>query len=282
MRPRSLTVLGLGAIGGSVAAGARAAGVERVVGYATARSDGVKALQQGAIQELAGTAAAAVRGADLVVIAAPARPAMALLQRIAGRAAEGCLITDVGGVKAPIVQCAERLGLADRFAGSHPITPSTPGGFDAARADRFRDAVVYVCPTASQDGYPAACGIMGFWQETLGAQAVMIEPAMHDERLAWSSHLPQAVIFALARSLAGSGLPGTAFGRGTREVTRGAASGPEIWTDVLLLNRRAVTEALAHAGQDLAELGRRIAANDREGVLAFLSDAAAFRRTLGE
>ncbi len=282
MRPQSLAVLGLGTLGGSVAAGARDAGVERIAGYATARSDGVRALQSGVITELAGTAAGAVRGADVVVIASAARTAMTLLERIAGRVGEGCLVTDVAAVKAPVVQRAERLGLADRFAGSHPLAASMPDDGTVPRPDRFRDALVYVCPTTTDGGYAAARNIMSFWQDLYGAQAVLIEPAQHDQRLAWSHHLPQAAVFALARALAGSGLPGAAFGRDAREITRAAGTGTDAWADVLLLNRQAVAGALAQAGSELAELQRRLAAGDRDGVQAFLEEAAAFRRTLGE
>ena len=82
MRPSSLTVIGLGAIGGSLAWQARLAGIPRVVGVSPSRAEGVQALQTAAITELADTPAKAVRGAELVVLAVPAQATLDLIGRL--------------------------------------------------------------------------------------------------------------------------------------------------------------------------------------------------------
>lgn len=280
MRPSSLAVIGLGAIGGSLAWQARLAGVPRVVGFSPSRADGVQALRAAAITELADSARHALRGADFVVLAAPARVTLELLGKLRPSLEPGAVLTDVCSVKAPVLERAVAASLGDRFAGGHPLAGTHASGFAAARPDRLRGCVVYVCETGAPGGDQAARAVMGFWERTLEAQAVLIDAAAHDRQLAWTSHLPQAVASALAKVLADRGLAGVSFGAGARDTTRLAASSPEMWLDILLYNRAAVAEALASTEAGLAELRRLVEAADAEGLRQYLDAAQRFREGL--
>jgi prephenate dehydrogenase len=110
------------------------------------------------------------------------------------------------------------------------------------------------------------------------ASPVRISAENHDRQLAWTSHLPQAVAYALARSLAEQGLAGVSYGSGAKDTTRLAASNPEMWIDILLYNQPAVSEALERTEGHLAELRRLLAARDLAGLHQFLSAAQAFRQ----
>ena len=85
---------------------------------------------------------------------------------------------------------------------------------------------------------------------------------------------------ALAKALADRGLAGVSFGPGARDATRLAASSPEMWIDILLYNRAAVTEALGAAEASLAELRGLVAAGDAEGLRHYLTAAQRFREGL--
>ena len=280
MRPSSLTVIGLGAIGGSLAWQARLAGVPRVVGVSASRAEGVQALRSSAITELADTPAKAVRGAELVVLAVPLQVTLELVGRLHALLEPGALLTDVCSVKSPVVARATTEGLGDRFAGGHPLAGTHGSGFAAARADRLRGCVVYVCETGRPGGDQAARRVMSFWEQVLEAQPVLIDAAAHDRQLAWTSHLPQAVASALAKALADRGLAGVSFGTGARDTTRLAASSPDMWIDILLYNRAAVVEALAATEHSLDELRSLVAAGDTDGLRAYLAAAQRFREGL--
>lgn len=280
MRPNSLAVLGLGAIGGSVAWQARLAGVPRVVGYAPDRADAVQALKAQAVHDIADSPARAVAGADLVILAAPPEAILDLLDILPPLLAPGALVTDVASVKLPVMERARAAGLAARFAGSHPFAGTHQQGWAGARADLCTGAVVYVC-ASGPEGEAAAREVMDFWSQVLGATPVLIEAAAHDSRLAWTSHLPQAVASALALTLARApSLGGATVGSGLRDTTRLAASPVEMWVDILLRNRAPVAEALGAMEGSLAELGRAIAAGDRAVLTRLLTEAAAYRRGL--
>ncbi|CAN5898701.1 hypothetical protein BH24GEM1_BH24GEM1_02630 [soil metagenome] len=280
MRPSSLAVIGLGAIGGSLAWQARLAGIGRVTGYSPIRGEGVAALKAAAVSEIADTPAKAVRGAELVVLAVPPGPTLDLIGRLARFLDPGATLTDVCSVKAPVMARAASSGIGDRFAGSHPLAGTHDSGFGAARPDRLRGCVVYVCESASSEGARAARRVMRFWEDVLEAQPILIDAAAHDRQLAWTSHLPQAVAVALAKALAHRRLGGVSYGSGARDTTRLAASSPEMWLDILLQNGDALVEALSSVETSVAELRRLIEAGDREGLELYLETAREFRRGL--
>jgi prephenate dehydrogenase len=278
VRPASLAVIGLGAIGGSLAWQARLAGVSRVMGYSPEPGEGVQALKTGAVTGLADSAPRAVRGADLVVLAVPPQATIELIETLASRIEPAALLTDVCSVKAPVIEAAVKTGLGDRFAGGHPLAGTHESGFASARPDRLRGCVVYICDSGTPEGHRAAQSISGFWEHTLEALPVRIDAAAHDRQLGWTSHLPQAVAYALAKALAAQGLSGVSFGSGAKDTTRLAASNPDMWLDILLYNRRAVSEALELTEASIAELRRLLEGEDRSGLQAYLRAAQAFRR----
>jgi prephenate dehydrogenase len=280
VRPSSLTVIGLGAIGGSLAWQARLAGIPRVVGVSASRAEGVQALQTSAITELADSPAKAVRGAELVVLAVPAQATLELIGRLHSLLEPGALLTDVCSVKSPVLARATAEGLGDRFAGGHPLAGTHGSGFGAARPDRLRGCVVYICETGAPGGDQVARRVMSFWEQVLEAQPVLIDAAAHDRQLAWTSHLPQAVASVLAKVLADRGLAGVSFGTGARDTTRLAASSPDMWIDILLYNRAAVVEALEATEHSLAGLRSLVATGDAEGLRAYLAAAQRFREGL--
>ncbi|MEO8634986.1 MAG: prephenate dehydrogenase/arogenate dehydrogenase family protein [Gemmatimonadales bacterium] len=280
MRPNSLAVLGLGAIGGSLAWQARRAGVPSVIGYAPDRADCVQALRAGAVHDIAESALRAVSGADFVVLAAAPGAILDFLPTLAGALAPGAISTDVASIKQPIIRAALDAGLGTRFAGSHPFAGTHVAGWGGARPDRFTGATVYVCPTGAE-GEAVAREVMNFWSDVLGAHTVLVDAVVHDRQLAWTSHLPQAVASALARTLAREpSLRGASLGTGARDTTRLAASPAGMWADVLLLNRDAVAEALERMSGELEELRRLVQAADRRGLESFLEEGGAFRRRL--
>jgi prephenate dehydrogenase len=278
MIPASLAVIGLGAIGGSLAWQSRLAGVRRVVGYSPRRAEGMEALKAGAVTELADTALQAVKRSELVVLAVPPSPTLELLSPLGSALQPGAFLTDVCSVKGPVIAQAVAAGLGDSFAGSHPLAGTHETGFGSAAPDRLRGCVVYVCPTGTAGGHRAAAAVAGFWERTIQASPVLIDAAAHDRQLAWTSHLPQAVAYALAKVLAAKNLGGVSFGSGARDTLRLAASNPEMWVDILLFNREAVAQALEETRQAVGELQRLLSSEDRRTLLQYFELAQSFRR----
>ena len=278
--PDSIGLIGLGAIGGSLAWRATQAGVKRVVGYSRSTADVIEALKRGAISEGADSPQGAARGAAFVVLAAPPSATLELITRAPSWLAPGAILSDVASVKAPVMEQARAAGLAGRFAGAHPLAGTHETGFAAARPDLFRNAVVYVCSTGTREGDGVAQAVASFWELVGESQVVTIDATAHDVQLAWTSHLPQAVSSALAVALGARALGGVSYGAGGRDTTRLAASDPDLWAEILLANSGPVAEALAQTGAAMERLRALITAHDVTGLKAFLAQGAAFRKGL--
>jgi prephenate dehydrogenase len=277
MLPDTLGIIGLGAIGGSIARQARAA-VPRVLGYSRRPTEGVAAVRAGAVTELAPSAAHVLRHADLVVLAVPPAAVVALLAQAPGLLRPGTLCTDVAAVKAPLVEAARRAGLARAFAGSHPLVRSQRRGFAAAEARRFAGALVYVTPADRDD--TAAREVADFWASVLEAEPVMLDAAEHDAIVAWTSHLPQAVALAVSHALATRGPRGVTYGPGARDLARVAEGDLTVWGQTLLLNRRAVLDTLDCCEGSLGALRRALEEGDPAALGRWLEVGAAWRRRL--
>ncbi len=277
VRPHTLGVIGLGAIGGSVALSAKRAGIARVLGWSPEPAERVAAARQGAIDDAPAHAADVARSAELLVLAAPPAANVQLLERLHGELPAGAILTDVSSVKRAIVARAHALGIDSRFAGSHPLAGSHAQGFAAARVELFRKVVVYITPTPD-GGDGVAREIAHFWEDTLDAHAVVIDAARHDHQLALTSHLPQVVASLLAHFLADAAPPGATLGAGARDTTRLAASAPRLWSEILLMNRDEVLPALRALEEPLGELERALETADAATVTRWLARAAEWRR----
>jgi len=268
-----LAVLGLGLLGGSVAAAAKERGLAReVVGAARRSAPLERALAAGIVDSVT-TPAQAVLGADLVVLGTPVGSMNQVVSNVAAGLSSGCLVTDVGSVKGSVIETIPGL-LPDgvEFVGSHPMAGSHLRGPDHARADLFEGATCVVTPRAGQDE-AAVERVEAFWRD-LGARVERRSPAIHDEEVAWVSHLPHLVAFAFADSLnAAPDRVGRLAGGGFRDFTRIAQSDAELWGEILSLNGKALSGPLNHFSASLAKLARALEEGDDESLEKLLNQA---------
>jgi prephenate dehydrogenase len=276
VRPSKLGIIGLGAIGGSIALQAKRAGIATVLGWSPDPAERATAAQHGALDDAPARGADVARAADLLILAAPPAANLQLLDGLHDQLPRAALVTDVGSVKRQIVARAEALGLGPRFAGAHPLAGTHEHGFGAARLGLFHNAVVYITPTRDGDG--TAREVAHFWSDTMAAQPVMIDAAAHDRQLATTSHVPQVVASLLATFLARTAPPGATLGPGARDTTRLAASEPALWTEILLLNRDELLPALRSLEAPLGEVERALETGDAAALSAWLTRAADWRR----
>ena len=250
-RPR-VAIVGLGLVGGSLARALTAAGY-RVTGIdwplVVRRALRTRAIAVGA------TRAEAAAAADLVVLAAPPATNLRLLRRLAGVARPGLVITDVSSVKGEIVREAARLGLRG-FVGGHPMAGTVKRGFAASSADLFRAAPWWIVPARE----PRATRLVRSMVRATLARPITTDAATHDRAMAFLSHGPQVVAWALLEAARGDAVAGRHLGRagpGFRGMTRLARSPRPLWKDILEANRVEVRRALAALVRRLALPPRR-------------------------
>jgi prephenate dehydrogenase len=279
MKIQTLTIVGVGLIGGSVGLAARRRGLAaHVVGAGRQQASLDRARAVGAIDEAVLDLAAAVRRADVAVFCTP-------VDRIAEQvlaAAPGCnpgtLLTDAGSTKAAIVARLDgRLPDGVAFVGSHPLAGSEKRGPEHADADLFHGRLTVVTPGPHTD--PAAVErAAAFWQ-ALGSRVRLMPPEEHDRAVALTSHLPHLLASALAGILPAELHELTATG--FRDTTRVAGGDPALWAAIFCHNRGAVLQALGRLTARLDEFRAALEAGDRPTLDTLLNQAKKVRDALG-
>lgn len=276
-----VTVIGTGVIGASVAFGLKATTPHVVItAYDRDPATVQKAAALGAVDRIAPDAAAAVEGSDVVVVAIPVDGVGAVFRDIGPALARDTVVTDVGSVKKDVVGAGEAV-LGARFVGGHPMAGSERAGIGAADADMFRGAWWILTPTPMTD--PGAYKRVVSVVEMLGATPLALDPGLHDDLVGRLSHVPQLVASALVDLAAGAAdrtallpLAGTGF----RDVTRIAASDPDLWLAILRGNRPAVTADLRLLRGRLDDLAAMLEESRWDDLRNFLAGARAARTGL--
>jgi prephenate dehydrogenase len=267
MRARRVGVVGLGLMGGSLARALAARGV-RVLGFDRDQASLDAAVTEGMVHEALDDSLAGIERADVVVLATPVAATARLLTRLGDRLAGPSLIMDVASTKRSIVAAAEAAGLGPRYVGAHPLTGSHRSGWGASRASLFEDARVFLCPAPSTT--PAALELAtSLWRE-LRAGVELLDPAVHDDQMAWRSHLPHILSSALAVTLRDANVRRSALGPGGRDMTRLAGGSTTMWSPIVDDNADAIAGALAACEARLREFREALVRGDTSATRRFL------------
>jgi prephenate dehydrogenase len=278
-----LALIGVGLIGGSFARAALAAGeVNAVAGFDADPAALSAALDLGAITEAAGSAEAAVKQADLVMLAVPVGAMRSVMRTIAPHLRADAVVTDVGSTKADVVAAARaELGAAvPRFVPGHPIAGRETHGVQSSQARLFEGKLFIATPVA-ETSEDAITRVERLWQR-LGCRVERMDPAEHDRVFAAVSHLPHLLAFALVARIAREDDAERKLakaGAGFRDFTRIAASSPTMWRDVCIANRDALSVELAGYRALLDDLQAALDARDGDALEAVFRAAAECRRT---
>ena len=278
MSVERLAVVGTGLIGASVGLAARRSGVPSVPGWDPDSEYLAVAGERDAV-EPAPDLAAAVSGAELVVVAAPVGELPRTVREVLDLAPEGCTVTDVGSTKGPVCAAA---GGDPRFVGGHPICGAETRGPDRASAELFDGATWFMTPTAATA--PERLRLVHGLVTALGARPVAIGPDAHDRLVAVTSHLPHVLANVLLNQAGSSRVDGhdplQAAGGSLRDMTRIGGANPRIWVDIFLDNREALAGALAEQRRQIEQVERALAAGDAGFLARWIGEASGHRRRM--
>jgi prephenate dehydrogenase len=265
---RRIAVVGLGAIGGSVALSLLEQGIVPA-GFTPDRADSLAAASAGV--NAGQSIADCCRNAEIVLLAVP----LDALGETAREAADSS--PDATILHAASLQRAAALGLdpalAPRVLGTHPFAGTHASGFAAARRDMFRGSVVFVERRATSRQREDAESL---WRLAGAGRIEYVDAESHDSRMAWMSHTPQLVATALAAALA-EAAPAVKAGPGARDTTRLAASDLSVWRPILERAPAETLVALAATRERLAHLEQAVSRGDWEAVATLWEHARAWR-----
>jgi prephenate dehydrogenase len=251
-------IVGLGLIGGSIALAARQLWPTSLV-IAVDNKDVLETAMRLHAIDVAADDLVVLAEADVVILAAPVRQNLSLLEELDLNVTAAAVVTDTGSTKRAIVEAARRLPPRLTFVGGHPLAGATKGGLEHARPDLFKGRPWLFTPHG--DGAGVAMEKLTAFVQALGAVPHVMPPSAHDRLVGFLSHLPQLTASALMQvvgeAVGGDGL--SLAGRGLVDTTRLAASPPDIWRDIASTNADEIgpaLDALIAVLQDLrADLG---------------------------
>jgi cyclohexadieny/prephenate dehydrogenase len=282
-----LALIGIGLIGSSIALGARR---HRLAGHIAVNSRTQKTLARAKELGLGDSwhddPAAAVAGAECVILCVPVGASGETAEAIGGALAPGAIVSDVGSVKSAVVAAmAPYLPENVYFVPAHPVAGTEYSGPDAGFAELFENRWTILTPPARTDA-AAVARLAAFWRG-LGADVEVMDAHHHDLVLAITSHVPHLIAYNIVGTAAHleevteSEVMKFSAG-GFRDFTRIAASDPTMWRDVFLNNREAVLEMLGRFTEDLTALQRAIRFGEGDKLFELFARTRAIRRGIIE
>ena len=278
-----VAIIGIGLLGSSVARAMRRAHVAgHIVGCDRNKAYLKTAAKLHFADTLTDNASAAVKGADLVILATPVGAFGAIAKVIGPHLKPGAIVSDVGSVKgAVIADVGPLIPKGVHFVPAHPIAGTERSGPDAGFAELFDGRWCILTPPKGVKK-SAVTALKTLW-EKLGSKVDVMDAKHHDLVLAVTSHVPHLIAYNIV---------GTAddlstvtqnevikySAGGFREFTRIAASDPTMWRDVFLNNKEAVLEVLGRFSEDLSALQRQIRWGDGDALFDLFTRTRAIRR----
>jgi len=282
---KKLALIGIGLIGSSIARAARQHHLAETIAISTRKAETLKeaeALVLGDIYTL--DAAAAVKGADLVILCIPVGAYGAVMASIAGALEPGAILSDVGSVKQYVRKVVGPLvPKGVHFIPAHPIAGTEYSGPASGFPELFEGRWCVLTPDADTD--PVAVDrLTSFWG-AMGSNVETMDAAHHDMVLAITSHVPHLVAYNIVGTVADLEAQTQSevikfSASGFRDFTRIAASDPVMWRDVFLTNRDAVLEMLGRFLEDLSVLQRAVRLGDGPALEAMFTRTRAIRRSI--
>lgn len=280
-----MVVAGVGLIGASLALDMRRRRlVKEIVGYGRSESNLRIAKRRGIIDGYFLRDTDLPSGVEFLMMGTPVQAIVPLTEAFLPRLESGCIVSDVGSVKADIVKGMERILPSDiHFVGAHPLAGGEQWGAAAAYENIFLGRRCILTPT-KKTARAALRKMARLWR-LVGAKVEIMNAERHDRVLGVVSHLPHVAAYALVNTLDQSKNEGvdlkTYCAAGFKDITRIASSRPELWRDICLLNRRAVSSSLENYIRNLERMKRWIDSGNGRALESAFARANEIREQMG-
>ena len=246
--------IGFGLIGGSIAKGLKKVHPEyRIIVTSRSKASLYEAQKQGVVDIVATEVDNSFKNCDYIFLCTPVITITYYLQALKNVIKPECIITDVGSVKGYIHQAVYDAGLDSQFIGGHPMAGSERSGFNNSSDTLLKGAIYILTPTNES---PAdKLDWLKQTMEELGAVPVVMDCKQHDYAVAGISHVPHLISAALAILAKNNddyeNHMHTLAAGGFKDTTRIAASSPEMWEQICVTNRDAITTLLGKYIEEL-------------------------------
>ncbi|GAB3639043.1 prephenate dehydrogenase [Hymenobacter arcticus] len=280
----TITIIGLGLIGGSLALSLRQHGLAtRLIGLEANPAYARRALELDLVDLIAANLAAAVAPADLVIVAVPMDAMLTVLPQVLNLVTDKQLVIDVGSTKGNLLAAVAGHPRRGRFVAVHPMAGTEYSGPDAAVSGLFEGKTLVVCDAEASD--PDAVATVEALFRALPMRVLHLGAADHDLHTAYVSHISHLTSFALALTVLEKEQRGEQrifdlAGGGFASTVRLAKSAPATWVPIFRQNRLNVLDVLDEHLVQLQKLREMLATEDYVGLTEQLEHANEIRKII--
>lgn len=265
-----IAIVGLGLMGGSLALALRGKCAE-LLGV-DKDPDVIQAAQQARVVDVASAhPETLLPRANVIVLAAPVRAILELLEQLPNLHPGPAVILDLGSTKETVLEAMDRLPPRFDPIGGHPMCGRERSSLANADAALYHGAAFALLPLERTT--LRARRLAESLARAAGATPVWLDPKTHDRLAAATSHAP----YLLANSLAAVTPPEAALliGPGFRSSARLAGTPPGVMLDILATNRQNILEQLQRCRQRLEEIEACLSSGDETGLAQMLGEGRA-------
>lgn len=275
----TLGIIGLGQMGASIAAGLSGK-VKTIIGFDINTNNTNYCLSAGYINS-ASTLEGIAQEADVVAVATPVDQIVTTVHKLLGSANQQLVVSDVGSVKAPIMEYLLNHPRRGQFVSLHPMAGNAGQGPQYASANQFSGKLAFICDVHHSASRSLEL-VKGLWG-LLGAKIEFASSTEHDRLMAFVSHLPQLAAYALANSVANNpnDISNTlkAASSGFDSMTRLAKSSASMWLPIVKHNKENILSAIAEYQKQLNQIQMAIIQSDYQALQSLIVKANGIRNT---
>jgi len=278
----TLSIIGLGLIGGSFAKDLRKAGLaSELLGVESSDEHAARALQLGLVDRIV-TREEALRHSDVILLAVPVNAIETLLPQLLDGVSPSQTVIDLGSTKFQIEETVRNHPHRERYVAAHPMAGTENAGPDAAQEDLFKGKTVLLCDL--DRSAPDACKTALEIFHAVGLKFEFMNAEQHDRHAAYVSHLSHVAAYALSLAVQGEEKAGYAVprlaGGGFASTVRLAKSSPEMWVPIFKQNREHVLKAIDAFSERVLEIKHCLETNDFEKLAMLIREANKIRDML--
>ncbi|RMF97577.1 MAG: prephenate dehydrogenase [Candidatus Schekmanbacteria bacterium] len=224
-----------------------------------------------------------LRSCKIVVVATPVHLISDTISKILPHLSENSVVTDTGSAKSAIVKFVKKnCGSEAPFIGSHPIAGMEEKGIEYSDSAILEGKRVIITPL-KESKKKSLLTIKNFW-EKIGMKTVLMSPEEHDRLIAYTSHFPHLAVYLLMNTLEYRGAKNSnlwkCIGPGFKDFTRIAKSSPQLWTDIILLNKKEVLKVSSEFKKQMNKIEALIKSSEKKEIEEYFLKAQKRRKRI--
>lgn len=277
---KSISIIGLGLIGGSLARALRQKHPELELFAVDTYSPSLRqAEEEGVIDKGYCECSSDIFNSDIIFICTTVSKATQYIVQLSDKIKENCILTDVASTKREICSFVERLSSPPIFIGGHPMAGTEKSGYSNSFAHLFENAYYVLTPTSASKG--SSVNTVKELLKDIGALPIIVSPELHDLVTGCISHVPHVIASALVnlakKKENSDGLIKLLAAGGFKDITRIASSNPGMWENIILSNSEVVVKLLEDYNEIINRFIAQVQAGDSKGIFEFFQEAKDFR-----